>query len=119
MSKLSIQLLEADTSEAWQQDKVDKFSYPFLAFRVKLERLNDFNEEEFIECMGREYFCRLGGDPVFLSDPIEMRCPKCGRNMQYVGELTDNNFDNSALLNGLDFYFGDMFLYYYYCMNVA
>lgn len=42
-------------------------------------------------------------------------CPKCEKEMQYVGELTGSDWGNVVLLNGLDFYFGDMFLYYYYC----
>ena len=35
--------------------------------------------------------------------------------MQYVGVLTGSDFENIELLNGVDFYFGDMFLYFYYC----
>ena len=65
--------------------------------------------------MGRDYFCKLGGKPVSLTDPIEMCCKECGRKMQYVGVLTGSDFENIELLNGVDFYFGDMFLYFYYC----
>ena len=80
-----------------------------------MEPLECFDDEEVIESMGRDYFCKLGGKPVFLTNSIEMRCKECGRKMQYVGALTGSDFENNELLNGVDFYFGDMFLYFYYC----
>ena len=111
----AVKMLEVATADAWQQDEKDKIGYPLPVRRLKLEPLECFDDEEIIESMGRDYFCKLGGKPVSLTDPIEMCCKECGRKMQYVGVLTGSDFENIELLNGVDFYFGDMFLYFYYC----
>lgn len=87
----SIQLLKVDNTESWQHDEKDRFKYPFHKIRMKLDLLNSFDEDEIIESMGRDYICKLGGEPVFLNDPIETLCPKCEKEMQYVGEYSGVN----------------------------
>ena len=86
-----MKLLEVDNTESWQHDEKDRFKYPFHKIRMKLDLLNSFDEDEIIESMGRDYICKLGGEPVFLNDPIETLCPKCEKEMQYVGEYSGVN----------------------------
>lgn len=111
----SITVLKSEQEEVWKQDGGDKIKYPLPKMHVKLEKLDAYDDDEFIDGMGTDYLAKIGGAPVFLSDTINMRCPKCGKYMEFIGQLTGNDFGDEKLLNGFDFFIGEMFLYYYIC----
>jgi len=113
----SITVLKSEQEEVWKQDGGDKIEYPLPKMHVKLEKLDAYDDDEFIDGMGTDYLAKIGGAPVFLSDAINMKCPKCGKNMEFIGQLTGNDFGDEKLLNGFDFFIGEMFLYYYICSD--
>ncbi len=114
-STKTINIIKWEQEEAWKQDDEDNIKYPLPKMDVKLEVLNAYDKDDVIDGMGEDYFCKIGGYPIFLLDPIDMKCHKCGKTMKFVGELTGSNFGNEKLLNGFDFFIGEMFLYYFIC----
>ena len=114
----SINILKSEQEDVWKQEVCDRIKYPLPRMHVKLEKL-DVYDDEFIDGMGTDYFGKIGGSPVFLSDAINMKCPECGKYMKFIGELTGNDFGNEKLLNGFDFFIGEMFLYYFVCSDCS
>lgn len=104
------------------QDEEDKFPLIFPQKQMCLVPLEKNEKpitedlyEEIIDGFGEEYICRVGGKPIFVTESISERCPLCGRKMNFVAQIVPTPYDNYDALEGIDFFFGDGVIYYYYC----
>lgn len=104
------------------QEDEDKFPLFFPERKLTLEELDEsefpLNEDQYydlLDCLGEEYICRLGDKPLFLTEVINEKCITCGGELTFIAEITPAPFGDEDVLNGVNFYFGEGVLYYYYC----
>lgn len=104
------------------QDEEDKFSLVFPERKMSLvpleEKEKPITEElyyEILDSLGEEYICRVGGIPVFMTEEISDSCPSCGDKLTFIAQIAPAPYDDYNVLDGVEFFFGDGVLYFYYC----
>lgn len=69
------------------------------------------------DSFGEEYICRILGAPLYAQGPIDRQCPLCGKEMIYVATIGSQSYNAERLMGGIDFFIGDMNLYYLLCKD--
>lgn len=99
-----------------------KFPGVFQERKLQLTELTlekkPIDEEQYydlIDSLGEASICRVLGRPLFVTEYIEPVCPICSSKMNFIAQIAPTPPENTTTLDGVDFYFGEGVLYYYYC----
>lgn len=117
-----IEILEDKDTQKWIQDKAERIPSPLPEVSVKLVEMQEKDIPttrdiyyEIFETFGEEYICRLLGAPLYIQSAIDRECPICKKEMQYIASIISESYDAKHIINGVEFFIGEMSLYYFLC----
>ncbi|OAS14697.1 hypothetical protein [Paenibacillus oryzisoli] len=121
----TITILKQTDGEKWISEKEDHLPNPLPFSNVKFEELyetdtpsNEGDTDKAFEDFGSEYICRILGEPLIATEPIQNKCYSCNEDMEYVATICSEDFDSEGLVHeGFTFNFGESFLYFYICKS--
>ncbi|GKU77647.1 rRNA methylase [Paenibacillus sp. L3-i20] len=116
-------ILKQNDKDNWLSDEEDRLPYPLPFTKVKLEELyetdtptGEWDSDKAFEDFGSEYICRILGEPLFATEPIQKKCYSCNEDIEYIATICSEDFDSEGLVHeGFSFNFGESFLYFYFC----
>ena len=83
---------------------------------VKLEEYNDSDIEQFWKDFGTKFLCKVGGNPIWAQEEVELKCPECGKPMKFVAMICGEKEEGTAHLMGeVPFGLGTCVYYYAVC----
>ncbi|MCY8632278.1 hypothetical protein P9D84_06490 [Bacillus vallismortis] len=88
-------------------EKFDRKDYPTT------EQMYD----DIFEDLGTSYLGRVLGKPVLAQNKLNNSCDKCKQDMFFVSLITGENEIKELERYDLDFYFGDIILYFSICLT--
>lgn len=117
-----VEILNKRDTQKWTQDGDNKIPSPLPEVNVKLIEMIDedipTNSDLYysiLDSFGEEYICRLLGAPLYIQSPINRECPICKKEMQYIATIGSQSYDVESVIDGVDFFIGEMSLYYLLC----
>ncbi|CAH1225759.1 hypothetical protein PAECIP111893_05296 [Paenibacillus plantiphilus] len=119
----TVTILKQSDEENWISEEEDRLPYPLPFSKVKLENLQEIDmptierdTDRAFEAFGSEYVCRILGEPLFATEPIQKKCNQCNEYLEYVATICSEDYDSEGLVHeGFSFNFGASFLYFYFC----
>lgn len=76
-----------DVEESEVMTEEDMIPSPLPLIDVKLEEYDDSNVEKFWEEFGTKFLCKVGGNPIWAQEEVELVCPECGKPMKFVAMI--------------------------------
>jgi hypothetical protein len=111
-----IQWAYQDVEERDFMVEEDWVEAPLPVVPMKLEEYDDSNEEKFWEEFGEKFICKVGGEPIWAEDPVDLKCPNCNRQMQFVGMIGGEKPENhKRIIPNVSFKLGTNVYYYAVC----
>ena len=78
-----------DTNEYEELDEIDVKKQVYVDNNVKSE---NYGANQFLDMK----FTKIGGMPTWIQDAEYPKCPKCGEEMMFVGQLSNEDFEEYA-----------------------
>lgn len=105
-----------DIEEAEVMAEMDMIPTPLPVVSLKLEEYDDSDVEQFWKDFGTKFICKVGGDPIWAQDPVELTCPTCGKSMEFVAMIGGEQEEAEGKLIGkVRFGLGTCVYYYAVC----
>lgn len=76
-----------DVEEAEVMTEEDYIVTPLPVVDMKLEEYDDSDVDRFWEEFGSKFLCKVGGDPIWAGEEVELKCPNCGKEMEFVAMI--------------------------------
>lgn len=122
VSNKKVEILNSIDTQKWKQDEELRILSPLPEVKVKLVEMDDEDIPtssdlyyNIIDSFGEEYICRLLGAPLYIQAPIDRECPVCKKEMQYIATIGSQSYNVENIIDGVDFFIGEMNLYYLLC----
>lgn len=116
----TVNLIEIVDTQCWIQEDEFKLPIPLPKHHIQLVdlELKDYPLDEdsyydILDSIGEDYICRILGAPVFAQSPIDIECPMCKKNMQYIASIYSQPYEREKV--DFEFFVGEMSLYFYFC----
>ena len=105
-----------DVEEADVMTEEDRIPTPLPVIPVQLAEYNDSNTEQFWKDFGTKFLCKVGGNPIWAQEEVELKCPECGKPMKFVAMICGEKEEGTAHLMGeVPFGLGTCVYYYAVC----
>jgi len=117
-----VEILSTEDTQRWIQDEESKIPVPLPEVKVKLIEM-DYGDiptdsdlyYNIYDSFGEKSICRLLGAPLYAQSPIDRECPICKGEMQYIASIGSQSYNSESVIDGVDFFIGEMDLYYFLC----
>lgn len=122
INKKEIEILSSEDFQKWIQGSENKICSPLPEVKVKLVKMEDKDIPtssdlyyNIFDLFGEEHICRLLGAPLYAQTPIDRECPICKKEMKYIAMIGSQSYNTENVIDGVDFFIGEMNLYYLLC----
>lgn len=127
LEKKKIEIIKQDGEMEWKLEDDEQIPSPLPKINMDLSNLkpNDIPLDEGLldkafDLIGKEYICRVLGSPLYAAEPVDLECPCCKKEMSYIATISGEDYDKEAnLIPEVDFFIGEMFLYFFLCEKCA
>lgn len=105
-----------DIEESEVMTEEDRIVTPLPVRKMKLEPYDDSDTEQFWNDFGTKFLCKVGGDPIWAQEEVELRCPECGKPMKFVAMIAGEKEEAAEhLIPDIRFGLGTCVYYYAIC----